>query len=101
VTARIYARPHLFIIGYPLATLGAHLANLGADRAQASVKLRTPQHEVRARLANLRAAKKQPDMGGFDVSAAHFQTMLNCLQTHAAAVLAILDALLQSFTLVW
>ena len=35
------------------------------------------------------------------MSAAHFQTMLNCLQADAAAGLAIVDALLQSATLVW
>jgi hypothetical protein len=39
-------------------------------------------------------------MGGFDVSAAHLHTMINCLQADAAAVLAILDALLQSSALV-
>jgi predicted negative regulator of RcsB-dependent stress response len=69
--ARLCAHSHLFIVAYPLATLDAHLANLGADSAQAPVKLRTPQHEIRARLANLRAAKKQSDMGRFDMSAAH------------------------------
>jgi hypothetical protein len=59
----------IFHIPYLLATLGAGLADLGADLAQAAAKVRTAQHEISRGLADLSTIHHQPEMLGLDMFA--------------------------------
>lgn len=94
LAAHMGATPHhLVAIGQALAIIRATFANIGAHAAGPGVELRTAQHEVCARRADLGAIEQQADMTRFSVLAAHLQTMLCRFKTDCVAVRAVLDAL--------
>ena len=71
-TTRLRTPAHLFVVGInTLAIIRTARAHFGADPANKVMKVRATNHEVCARLANLRAVEHQPDVRGFGVLAAH------------------------------
>lgn len=86
MAADLRTAQHLLIaIGEPLTALRASLACLGADSACTGVKTRAMKHEVRAGGTDLRAIKQLPDVAGFGMLSAHFQTMICCLDADVVA----------------
>jgi hypothetical protein len=60
----------IFHIAYLLATLGARVADLGADLTYLFAEIRTAQHEFGRGLADLSTVHHQPEMLGLDMFAA-------------------------------
>jgi len=77
------------------AGLRASFADVSAFGTNVGAVSRPAQHEVGARLADLRAVHHQAEVSWLGVLAAHFQTMTHRLmQAHAMTIRAVLNALL-------
>jgi hypothetical protein len=77
------------------ASVRAVLTDLGTDAAGPRMKRRLPQHEVRRRLADLRAIEEQADVLLRRVLASLLQTVLCRSGTRRVAIDAVGDAPLQ------
>jgi hypothetical protein len=67
LAAHLSASLHRGIVSELLAVLGAALADLCTDLTGAPVQVGAAEHEVGARLADLRTVEEQPNVGSLDV----------------------------------
>jgi hypothetical protein len=75
-----------------IAAFRTGVANLGTYSTHLSVIVGITQHEIGGRLTNLGAIHHEPEMGGLDVFAACFQTVIHGgLQAHTVTVIAGID----------
>jgi hypothetical protein len=92
--ADLSASFHLCIIAHLFAFLGALVANVSANLADARVILGPDQHEIRACIADIRAFHQKPDVLRHGVLAAFGYAVHHRLEACPIAVKAVLDALL-------
>jgi len=87
------AATHHLVIRKVLAADRAAHADIGADGAGFEMEFRSPQHEIRAGLANLNAIRQQTHMEFLRVFPAFLQTMGGGLKTQAVTLQAFIYAI--------
>jgi hypothetical protein len=75
----------------PLAIVRTATAYLRTSLTRPGVKLRSAEHEIRARLADLGAIGEQTDVVGFGMVAAHLQAVQKGFKANRMTILAILN----------
>lgn len=87
----------LFHVAYTFTAIGARLANLCANCAHYSVKIRSRQHEPGAHEADVGTIEHQAQMTGFDMFPPHLKTMRSGhLKANVMTAAASGDALLRA-----
>jgi hypothetical protein len=73
------------------AIFGTRFADFRTQVARPGMIIGTAQHEIGARLADLRAIEQHPNMRGRGMVATHLQTMRDKFQTQVMTHLAVFD----------